>query len=36
MKFVPATNDYIDRIVSPARAYGFPQWYINHLESFRP
>ncbi len=30
------TNDYIDRIVGPAREYGFPDWYIDHLESFRP
>jgi hypothetical protein len=32
----PATNDYIDRIVKPAGEYGFPQWYIRRLESFRP
>ena len=32
----PATNDYIDRIVTPARKYGFPEWYIQRLESFRP
>ena len=32
----PATNDYIDRIVEPAKAYGFPTWYIERLESFRP
>jgi hypothetical protein len=32
----PATNDYIDRIVAPAREYGFPPWYIQRLESFRP
>ena len=32
----PATNDYINRIVTPARKYGFPDWYIQHLESFRP
>ncbi len=32
----PAANDYIDRIVGPAREYGFPDWYIQRLESFRP
>jgi hypothetical protein len=29
-------NDYIDRIVRPAREYGFPEWYIERLERFRP
>jgi hypothetical protein len=32
----PATRDYIDRIVGPARDFGFPAWYIARLESFRP
>ena len=32
----PAANDYVDRIVGPAREYGFPAWYIERLESFRP
>jgi hypothetical protein len=32
----PAADDYIDRIVAPAREYGFPKWYIDHLESHRP
>ena len=32
----PATNDYIDRIVVPAREYDFPLWYIRRLETFRP
>ena len=36
LKPAPATNDYIDRIVGPARAYGFPDWYIQRLERFRP
>ncbi len=31
----PATADYVDRIVGPARGYGFPAWYIERLESFR-
>lgn len=32
----PATSDYIDRLVEPAKEYGFPAWYIERLESFRP
>jgi hypothetical protein len=32
----PAANDYIDRIVGPARAHGFPAEYVARLESFRP
>lgn len=32
----PAANDYIDRIVIPAKEYAFPPWYIDRLESFRP
>jgi len=32
----PANNDYVDRIVGPAREYGFPADYIARLESFRP
>lgn len=31
----PAANDYIGRIVKPARDLGFPAWYIERLESFR-
>lgn len=31
----PTANDYIDRIVGPAREYGFPDWYVQRLESFR-
>ena len=26
-------DDYVARIVGPAREYGFPAWYIEHLES---
>jgi hypothetical protein len=32
----PAAADYVDRIVGPARAYGFPAWYVARLERFRP
>jgi hypothetical protein len=31
----PAANDYIDRIAGPAREFGFPEWYIGRIESFR-
>ena len=31
----PAANDYIDRIAKPAREYGFPDWYVQRIESFR-
>ena len=30
-----APVDYLDRIVKPAQEYGFPEWYIERLESFR-
>lgn len=30
-----AASDYVDRIVAPARNFGFPDWYITRLESFR-
>jgi cation transport regulator ChaC len=30
------TREYVDRIVAPASAYGFPAWYIQRLTSFRP
>jgi hypothetical protein len=32
----PAAADYVDRILQPARELGFPEWYHDHLESFRP
>lgn len=28
-------DDYLDRILVPAREHGFPQWYLDRLESFR-
>ena len=31
----PPADDYVDRIVGPARRHGFPQWYIERLERFR-
>ena len=36
LKPAPAANDYIDRILGPAREYGVPEEYCRHLESFRP
>lgn len=35
MRPQPAARDYVDRIIKPARAFGFPEWYIKRLESFR-
>jgi len=32
----PAARDYVDRIVKPAKEFGFPSWYIARLESFVP
>lgn len=32
----PASPDYVDRILEPARRYGFPPWYLERLESFVP
>ncbi len=31
----PAADDYLDRIVTPARQHGFPAWYIARLEEYR-
>ena len=30
------TDEYLDKITNPARKLGFPDWYIEKLESFRP
>ena len=35
MEAKPAANDYVERIVKPAREFNFPGWYIKRLESFR-
>ncbi|MEQ8766734.1 MAG: gamma-glutamylcyclotransferase family protein [Planctomycetota bacterium] len=32
----PAEADYVDRILEPCRQYGFPEWYLKHIASFRP
>ena len=34
MEARPAANDYVERIVKPARELNFPDWYIERLESF--
>jgi hypothetical protein len=31
----PAEPAYVERIAGPARAYGFPGWYVKRIESFR-
>ena len=31
----PAESAYLDRILAPARAFGFPDGYLARLESFR-
>jgi hypothetical protein len=32
----PAEDAYVERIAGPARALGFPDWYLARIESFRP
>jgi hypothetical protein len=36
MKPRPAEADYVERIAGPAREFCFPEWYVRHIESFRP
>jgi hypothetical protein len=31
----PPDNAYVERILQPARDFGFPLWYLARLESFR-
>ena len=31
----PSPPDYLDPLVHSAKEWGFPEWYIKHLESFR-
>ncbi len=31
----PAKPDYLDPFVCSAKEWKFPEWYVNHLESFR-
>jgi hypothetical protein len=30
------TDNYLDRIIEPAKAYRFPDWYVDRLQEFRP
>lgn len=32
----PAEAAYVDRIALPARKFGFPRWYVERIEAFRP
>jgi hypothetical protein len=32
----PAEAAYVDRIAAPARRYGFPRWYVERIEAFKP
>ena len=32
----PADIDYLDRLLAAARGHGFPAWYLERLERFRP
>jgi cation transport regulator ChaC len=32
----PAQPEYVDRILEPARGYGFPGWYLEQIRSFIP
>jgi hypothetical protein len=29
----PASDDYIQHLLGPAREFAFPDWYLDHLES---
>ncbi len=31
----PADRDYLDRLVAAGREYGFPDWYLHHLNERR-
>ncbi|MHB8815212.1 MAG: hypothetical protein ACYDAE_18325, partial [Steroidobacteraceae bacterium] len=32
----PADAAYVERIAVPAREFGFPDWYLERIERFRP
>jgi hypothetical protein len=34
MQVAGADAGYVDRILKPAQAYGFPKWYLDHIASF--
>jgi hypothetical protein len=31
-----ADEEYVERIAAPALKFGFPSWYIDRIDSFRP
>jgi len=31
-----AEADYIDLIAGPAKKYGFPKWYLERIDAFKP
>jgi hypothetical protein len=31
----PPDNAYVERILQPAREFGFPEWYVTRLQSLR-
>ena len=35
MEAAPASDAYLEKIIGPARQFGFPDWYIARLEEFR-
>jgi hypothetical protein len=32
----PAAAEYVERVAAPARKFGFPEWYVQRIEGFRP
>jgi len=32
----PADAAYVERIAAPARQFGFPDWYLERIDRFRP
>lgn len=32
----PAEGAYVERIATPARKFGFPRWYLERIEAFKP
>lgn len=35
MQAAPPSNDYLNKITGPAHELGFPDWYLEKLETFR-
>jgi hypothetical protein len=36
MEDQPPAEDYVDRIVNPGKQFGFPAWYLDRIDRFRP